>query len=260
MSVDTAPPSSPAAPAPEAPRDLTTWLVGAGIALVVVVALVLTGALLTDDRDAPAHRPDRIVSAPLAGGPSQVTFELLTGATAVTVRTVDLPGMLYRIETPQGGSHTPYVTGEPGTVALHLLETGVHGPSTVTVELSRAVTWHLRMVGGVTDEVLDLETGSIGGVELVGGATSIDLTLPRPTGTVPVRMSGGASRWAVRVPADVPVRVSVGSGAGSLSVDGASRGGTAAGTVVAPAGWDSAADRYAIDAQAGVATFTVERL
>lgn len=247
--------------APPAPSRLQTWLTGGGIALLVVVGLVLVAAVFdTHSESGSARRADRIVSAPLDGGPWEATFELLTGATAVTVRTADLPGLLYRVETPEGGAHTPYVTGERDSVQVHLLPTGVNGPSTVSVALSRAVTWHLRMVGGVTDEVLDLATGRVGGVELVGGAASIELSLPKPHGTVPVRMSGGANRWVVRPPADVPVRVSVDGGAGSVTVDGAARGGTAAGTVVTPDGWDAATDRYAVEAQAGVAALTVERL
>jgi hypothetical protein len=57
----------------------------------------------------------------------------------------------------------------------------------------------------------------------------------------------------------VPVRVRVGGGAGSATVDGARHNGLSAGTVLTSDGWDAASDRYDVDATAGVSALIVDR-
>ncbi|MFC7760502.1 hypothetical protein ACFQY4_22570 [Catellatospora bangladeshensis] len=44
-----------------------------------------------------------------------------------------------------------------------------------------------------------------------------------------------------------------------MTVDGVRRSGIAGGTVFTPPGWADAADRYDVDATAGVSTLTVDR-
>jgi hypothetical protein len=121
------------------------------------------------------------------------------------------------------------------------------------------VRWHLRFTAGATSDLVDARTLDLADVTFVGGVSSIELTLPKPGGTVPVRMSGGANRFGLRVPAGVPVRVRAGGGAGTVALDGDTRSGVTAGTLVASDGWDGAQDRYDVDAAAGVSTVTVDR-
>jgi hypothetical protein len=59
------------------------------------------------------------------------------------------------------------------------------------------------------------------------------------------------------VPRGVATAVRIGGGAASTEVDGVRRTGLAAGTVLATT---TAADRYDVDATAGVSTLTLERL
>jgi hypothetical protein len=76
---------------------------------------------------------------------------------------------------------------------------------------------------------------------------------------MPVRMTGGASRFSIRLPDGVPVRIRAGGGAGSVQIDEDTRSGVAGGTVVTQPGWDSARDRVDVDNIAGVAAVRVER-
>jgi hypothetical protein len=121
------------------------------------------------------------------------------------------------------------------------------------------VRWTVRLLGGAVEDTLDFGQGQLAGLDIVGGATRIEVRLPRPQGTVPVRMSGGANQFLLHAPADVPVRVRAGGGAGSVTVDGSTRSGVSAGTVVTQPGWEQATDRYDIDATAGVSALTVDR-
>lgn len=93
-------------------------------------------------------------------------------------------------------------------------------------------------------------------MDLVAGATRIELDLPVPDRTVPVRMEGGATEFTVHVPAGVATGVRVGGGAASTDVDGARRTGLAGGTVLSTS---TASDRYDVDATAGVSTLVLDR-
>lgn len=93
--------------------------------------------------------------------------------------------------------------------------------------------------------------------DLTGGADHIDLTLPRPDGTLTVRMSGGVSLWDVHTTQHVPVRVRVGSGASRVVLDGLSHDGVAAGSLFTPQQWPDAVNRIDVDAVAGLSALTV---
>jgi hypothetical protein len=238
-----------------------TWIIIGAVlaALALLVAVVLVAAALDDDGPG---RGDRVVTGPLRDGDRDrdaATFELLTGAASVTVRAGDLGDHLYRAATPADSDLVPQVDHDGDRVLLHLAKRGPDGPDAVEVTLNQRVRWTVRIVAGAVEEVLDLGAGRVAGLDVVGGASRIEVRLPRPQGGVSVRMSGGASQFLLRVPTDVPVRARLGSGAGSVTVDGTTRSGVAAGTVIAPPGWDGATDRYDIDAIAGVSALTVER-
>lgn len=254
MSVTSAPaPAPPRRPASRLTRP--AWLL---IGAAVVVGLLLVALFVVIARSAMEHGRDHVVTGP-QDGRGDATVELLTGATSVTVRAVDLGGPLYRVRTPDDARQVPEVTDHDGLVQVQLGDSGRSGPSTVEVELAAATRWRVRLLAGATRQVVDLSAGRVAEVALVGGATSIDLTLPRPEGNVPVRMLSGAATWAVHAPDAVPVSLAVNSGAGSVTIDGANRTGVAGGTTFAGDGWAGAADRYELVAAGGMSTFTLDR-
>jgi len=51
----------------------------------------------------------------------------------------------------------------------------------------------------------------------------------------------------------------VASGAGTVTVDGATRTGVAGGTTITGDGWDGATDRYDVIASGGMSAFTFDR-
>ena len=145
------------------------------------------------------------------------------------------------------------------TLALHLTGTGQGGPKAVDIELSDDVRWDLRFSGGSTDVDADLAGASFASVEFTAGITRIDLALPEPAAQVPVRVSGGASQFTLHAAQGVPVRVRVGGGAGTVSVDGAQRNGVPGGTDLTPPGWADAERRIDVDLTSGVSTVVVDR-
>jgi len=227
------------------------------LALIVIITVTV---LVVDRRDRGdgAAGADRVVSGPL-GDRREATMEVLTGATSITVRVGDLGDRLYRAATPAGSGLVPAAVDAGERVQVHLTRRAPDGPDALDLQLSSRVRWNVRIIGGAVEEIVDLGQGNLAGLDIVGGATRIEVRLPRPQGTVPVRMSGGANQFLLHAPGDTPVRVRLGSGAGNVSVDGSARSGVAAGTAITQPGWDQATDRYDIDAVAGVSALTVDR-
>jgi hypothetical protein len=236
------------------------WLLIGAAALVgvLILALFVVIALSAVDGDGTDGRGAREVTGP-RDERADATVELLSGVTAVNVRAVDLGGPLYRVRTPSGSRHVPQVTFDDGLVQVQVGDSGRPGSSTVEIELASATRWRVRLLGGATQQTVDLAAGRVSEVAFVGGAASIDLTLPKPSGTVPVRMVSGVATWAVHVPERAPVQLFVGSGAGTVTIDGATRTGLSAGTTITGDGWAAASDRYDLIASGGMSTFTLDR-
>ncbi|MEV4121944.1 hypothetical protein [Micromonospora sp. NPDC049645] len=186
---------------------------------------------------------------------------LADGLSSFELRVAELGDDLYRISTPAGSAVAgrPAVQGE--TVRLDLVESGTRGPRAVRVLLNERVAWRLQLAGGVSAQVLDLTRARLLGVELAGGSSRTQLLLPpitpagpaetNPGGTLTVRLTGGTSQLDVRVPGQIPVRVRVGAGAGSVVVRDDRWDGVAAGSVLGTPGWDRAAARLYLDLVAG---------
>lgn len=191
------------------------------------------------------------------GDRQHARFELVDGLTRFTLRAADLGDDLYRIGAPDGSGVTPRPQLEGDRVRLRIEENGRSGPAAVEVVLNSRVTWRLRLIGGVSEQRLDLSEARLAGVDLVGGAARTRLLLPRLDGSLTVRMTGGVSELTVTVPGAPPARVRMASGAGSLTLYDERRGGIAAGDLVSSPGWDRAADRLYLDLVGGANAVSV---
>ncbi|MEV6343679.1 hypothetical protein [Actinoplanes sp. NPDC051851] len=189
-------------------------------------------------------------------GLSDATFHLVDGATKVHLSAADLGDGLYRISTASGSGLTPSVDRDGGDVSLHLASDDSGGNATVEIVLSTAVRWTLSMEGGSASSELDLSGADVESVALTGGASRIALTLPDQNGLIPVTMTGGVDQFVVTLPDSTPVRVRVGSGAGEVTLDGATHKGIAPGQSFTANGFDGDAG-IDLDAAAGMSTLTV---
>lgn len=210
---------------------------------------------------APPAGPTPLAHVIAAGSDDVRSAELdvVSNATAVEIDSGNLHGQLYEVTTPQHSNGAPVATVDGDVVAISLASTRQPGPSSVRIVLSSQVGWRIKLDGGATSESVHLTGARLESLDFGAGCAHIDATLPTPSGTVPVTMSGGVSSFALHVPSGVPARLWLRGGAGDATVDGASRAGVAAGTVVEPADWLSATDRYVIDDQAGVSSLRLDR-
>jgi hypothetical protein len=220
-----------------------------------------TGLGLPGIGQAAPSEPDRTVrggSVSAAKG-KPATFTLATSADVVRITVEDLGTGLFQVSTPADSKVAPKVDVSGATVVARLQDTGQHGPALVTVVLSDDVRWGVRLTGGASDQAVDLTGGLGGDVEFTAGTSRAEVTLPAATGTQRIVLGGGASELLVHLTGNAPVRVAAKDGAGELTVDGQTQSGVAGGTVIAPPGWDAAADRFDIDATSGVSSMTVAR-
>ena len=72
------------------------------------------------------------------------------------------------------------------------------------VSLSPSVPWALSLRGGMWQLRADLRGLRLESLEVTGGASDVEIWLPEPAGTVPVRISGGASEVRIHRPARRP--------------------------------------------------------
>ena len=92
-----------------------------------------------------------------------------------------------------------------------------------------------------------------------GGVSRVDLQLPRPAGTVRVRVSGGASQLRIRRPSGVAARIQIGGGASKLALDDQGFGAVGGPVRLESPDYSAAADRYDIEIDGGASKITIER-
>jgi DNA-binding MarR family transcriptional regulator len=123
--------------------------------------------------------------------------------------------------------------------------------------LTSAVPWAIELRRGVTHLVADLRELQITSIEITGGASESELSLPRPRGTSTLRLTGGASKVTVRRPRGTAAQIAVRGGASNLAFDQQRLGAVGGATRLSTPGWDSAPDRWAIELTGGASELAV---
>jgi DNA-binding MarR family transcriptional regulator len=124
--------------------------------------------------------------------------------------------------------------------------------------LAAGIPWTIELDGGITDLTGALGAIALAGVDVNGGANHVSLVLPRPSGSVPVRLAGVASSVRFSRPATVPVALTVDGGVAQLRLDG-QRQKQASGRhrFVSP-GFERSPDRYEIEILGGASDVRIE--
>jgi hypothetical protein len=241
-------------------------LVLAAAAVVAVVAGA-GGTALALTTSAPSHAVS--VSR---GELTRAALKVTSGTPFLDITMGRLGGTLLRVSTPDGAPVRPVLSGSQLIVLSLAGASGPGGASdpggtagsgssgyVVKVVLNSAVTWALDLASGTQRTVADLRGGKVTGVAVTAGSAALDVSLPRPSGTMPLLLAGGVSQFRLSLPGGVPVQVTVGGGASSVSVDDQKLTGIAGGTVLTPPGWATATSRFDIDATSGFSQLTVGR-
>lgn len=205
------------------------------------------GAAKTDDRVATAAIDSRTAAS----------FELATAVTKVTMRSEDLGDDLYRISTAEDAGIIPKPVLSQDRVQLNLVPDGDGSTGAVEVVLSSKVMWNLRFAGATDEQRIDFTGGELGGIDLVGGSRLTEIALPKPAGTVALKVTGAVDELSLTSPAGNPVRVQMQGGAKTVAAGARTLRDVEPGSTLTPKGW-ATNDRYDVTAQARVTLLSVE--
>jgi DNA-binding MarR family transcriptional regulator len=204
------------------------------------------------DADAGASDAD---SAPI-GGVEHGRLRFGGGTARLTLRGARIKD-LYRATFE--GKRPRVTAGANGEVVVQYKGLSWFGARDIAAQLTltTAVPWSVEVRGGVSHLVADLRELQISSIEIGGGASHSELSLPRPRGPSTLRLSGGASRLVVRRPRGTAAQISVRGGASNLVFDAQRLGAVGGPTRLSTPGWDAAPDRWSIELTGGASDLSV---
>ncbi|MFG1608864.1 hypothetical protein [Actinoplanes sp. NPDC049265] len=210
------------------------------------------GSVLQLGNEVPA---DTAAKAPL-GNRTSATFELVAATRKATVRTQDLGDDLYRITAAgdSGASPRPALTGDKVQLLLETDGPDAAARGDVQILLSDKVTWALLFTGGADEQVVDLTGAKLSAIDVNGASRRVRMTLPKPDGTVPVRITGAIDDLSMLTGS--PVRVRVDGGVKTVSAGTRTLKDLKPGSTLTPKDW-KAADRYDVSAESRLTQLTV---
>jgi DNA-binding MarR family transcriptional regulator len=196
------------------------------------------------------------LSAPLALA-KLGRFEITRGATNLTLSSMR-GSQLYRARyegpAPRVRTDNGQVFLEYNHSALRMFTLRKH---TLQVDLNEKIPWELVFRGGASKLTANLQALEIRSLEMRGGASQVTLLLPSPTGTIPVRVTGGSSQLRLVRPRNVPARIQVTGGVSNLSIDKLELGAVGGTTRWESPDYEAGKDRYEIQITGGASQLAI---
>jgi hypothetical protein len=185
-------------------------------------------------------------------------LQFTRGAANVVIRADSSMGDLYRARFD---GPPPEVHARDGAVTVRYPRT-FHPfdwrKRTAEVTLNPAIPWQIEFHGGLSRLDADLSVLELGSFEVTGGASGVAVTLPRPSGTIAVRVSGGASDVSIHRPEGVAAGIRVGRGVSKLAFDEQRFGAIGGETRLQTIDYDGAADRYDLEVTGGASELSID--
>ncbi|MGN6675225.1 MAG: MarR family transcriptional regulator [Thermomicrobiales bacterium] len=210
-------------------------------------------------REEPAEGGAGEYSAPLADV-EHGTFIFLSWASKLILRGDAGMAELYRA---QFKGQTPEVRVAGGVVTMRYprrLRTLFGSNQAAEVALNTAVPWRIELRNGASHTTADLRGLTLAGLEIRGGASSITVRLPAPSGSVPVRIAGGVSGITINRPQGVEVSIRLKGWAAHLTFDDQTFDALGADGRLQSPGYAAATRRYDIEVDGGASDVTVTAL
>jgi DNA-binding MarR family transcriptional regulator len=195
-------------------------------------------------------------SAPLAG----VTAGHLVFTAGVSQLALDAEAGADELYRAHFEGTVPEVRVEGGTVTVRyrrfsLFEGRSRGSR---FGLNPSIPWEVEIRGGAASCTADLRELRLRGLEVKGGASAVEIDLGAPTGTVPLRLIGGASRFTVRRPAGTALTLAVRGGVSRLSMDGQEFGAIGGQVRLQSREYREGGDHYVLELTGGASRLSVE--
>jgi class 3 adenylate cyclase len=127
------------------------------------------------------------------------------------------------------------------------------------IVLSASLTWSIESRGRLREVTTDLAAGTLDGFS-AEAAVRVTLSLPVPSGSVPIRFAGGIDGVTIHRPAGVEVSLRVAAGTTRLRFDDQVFRAIGGETNLRTPGFDTAGDRYEIEVRRGASALTVDTI
>jgi len=218
------------------------------------------GDLVAAGRTEPEGQSSDCFAAPL-GSLSSGHLLFVSGASNVTVHADPSMEDLYRTRFE---GQVPTVRVQGGTISIEyprfpsLDQRYYWLERRAEITLNASIPWHIEVRGSTSRLTADLRDVNLGSFKLAGGASRIEIMLPRPLGTVPVRILGGASNLAIHSPEGAAARVRVAGGATNLTFNEKHFGAIGGDVNVQSPDYDAALKRYNIEVTGGANNMTLD--
>ena len=200
---------------------------------------------------------NRDFAAPL-GSLASGRLRFVRGASDVIIRAYSSTGDLYRARFDGA---VPEVWTEGGVVNLRYPRFfhpfGRRG-CTGKVVLNAAIPWHIEVRDGASKLTADLSQLKLGSFEVSGGASKVELTLPRVSGLAPVRILGGASNVVIHRPEGVATRVRVVGGSTNLTFEDQHFGAVGGEVSLQSPNYEGTPERYDITITGGASNVAID--
>ena len=220
---------------------------------------VFGGAAATLRAESAPVRGAITFSAPL-GEARAGRLEFASGLADVRIVAADgsRPELLYEasFEGPQ-----PSARVQGGSVVLRYARVSMfdwaRAKPSGNVALNADIPWRVAVQGGASGLMLDARGLRLQELCVRGGASKLELGLPRAEGEVNVCLEGGVNRVDIRRPIGTAAQLQVHGGANRLEFDRQRFGAVGGDVRLATPGWEQAADRYVIEARDGASRLAV---
>jgi hypothetical protein len=182
----------------------------------------------------------------------------VSGAAWVTVRVDPSMADLYRARFE---GRTPRVGVEDGTVTIRYPRFDWRSylrERPAEVALNAQIPWDIEIRDGASRLTADLRGFELRSFVVSGGGSRVEVTLPEPSGIVPVRVLGGVSNVAIHRPEGVAARVRLGSGSTNLAFDDQRFGAIGGEVNLQSPDYEGASDRYDITVTGGTSNLTID--
>jgi DNA-binding MarR family transcriptional regulator len=196
-------------------------------------------------------------SAPL-GGVTRGRLVFTSGSPPITIKGDPSMTELYRAHFTRP---VPNVRVQGGTVTIRYPLLRISDwlfnwhEEPVEVMLNASIPWEIVIQGGVSKLAADLRELQLRSFTFEGGVSQAKLTLSRPSGTIPIRITGGVNDLTIHRPAGVAMQVQASGGLNNATLDG--KRFTSVGAVHwGSPSYKSAPDRYDVTLEGGVNNVT----
>ena len=182
-----------------------------------------------------------------------MTLAIDSGSWRVSVR-AGPPQMIEAAASVGGGGAASVELRPDGRAIVR----GRRGGDRGSVLLNPRHTWDIKVHGGTWNNVIDLTGLRLSSVELDSGAGNVLMTLPAPTGVVPVKVNSGLIGVTLHRPPGTAAEAIVKSGSVKLRFDGHPIKATAMDVHWESPGASRARDRYEITVHSGCVRVTLD--